>query len=75
MRVPCARALLLSIQQVGSDDSDQDRDHCIPISLCCLVRVVVVTGSTFEILGFFLWGGFVKVTEVTTEHQKLPKIS
>jgi hypothetical protein len=34
-------------------DNDQDRDHGIPISLCCLVRVVVVTGSTFDILGFF----------------------
>ena len=34
-------------------DSDQDRDHGIPISLCCRMRMVVVTGSTFEILGFF----------------------
>ena len=31
-----------------------DRDHGIPISLCCRMRMVVVTGSNFEILGFFL---------------------
>ena len=36
-------------------DSDQDRDHGIPISLCCRMRMVVVTGSTFEILGFFFF--------------------
>ena len=28
-------------------DSDQDRDHGIPISLCCRMRMVVVTGSTY----------------------------
>ena len=40
---------------LDSDQSDQDRDHGIPISLCCRMRMVVVTGSTLEILGFFFF--------------------
>ena len=36
-------------------DSDQERDLGIPISLCCRMRMVVVTGSTFEMLGFLFF--------------------
>ena len=39
---------------------------CIPISLCCRMPMVVVTGSTFEMLGFFFFPASRESRESTT---------